>query len=270
MAENDRRLLPTLARPRLVAAFLAGCVGSTCAGLLLGGVVRSPREITARPATVAGPVYAEASERVVAPVVSVPGTVDGQRQVTVPAPDVEAGQRAVVTDVPVRVGDVVRSGELLGEVAGRPVIALRLSVPLYRSLHRGAHGDDIREVQRALRVLGYYRRPVTGVFDRSTEAAVARLYRSLDQEPPLEDAPTEVVPTTESPTKETPAPATAPRSTAPDRLPPDRQRPLPPSPVHGRRLPLLPPGEAGCRWTRSSRCPPSLLSSPPLPPAAAC
>ncbi|MGW4408235.1 peptidoglycan-binding protein [Nonomuraea sp. NPDC004702] len=96
----------------------------------------------------------------------------------------EAVQRA--TRAPRR-GKLVE-GAVLMEVNGRPVFVLAGRVPMHRGIVPGAEGDDVRQLQKALRRLGH-RVPVTGVFDQATVAAVSRFYarRGYEaQQPTLE------------------------------------------------------------------------------------
>ncbi|MEV5411522.1 peptidoglycan-binding protein [Thermopolyspora sp. NPDC052614] len=93
------------------------------------------------------------------------------------------GQR--VTRAP-RTGRLTE-GTALMEVDGRPVFALKGTVPMYRTITPGARGADVRQLQRALRRLGFGGR-VSGVFDRATADAVRRWYAKKGyraQEPSL-------------------------------------------------------------------------------------
>lgn len=73
-----------------------------------------------------------------------------------------------------RVG-TIKEGGVLMEVNGRPVYALRGTVPMHRTITPGTKGDDVRQLQRALRRLGFGG-PKSGVFDPATVAAMTRLY----------------------------------------------------------------------------------------------
>ncbi|MEV4181296.1 peptidoglycan-binding protein [Streptosporangium canum] len=83
----------------------------------------------------------------------------------------ETAQRA--TRAPRR--GMIVEGAVVMEVNGRPVFGFSGKVPMHRSLLPGAKGADVKQLQRALRRLGY-RVPVTGVFDQATIAAVSRFY----------------------------------------------------------------------------------------------
>lgn len=82
----------------------------------------------------------------------------------------------------------IREGDVLMQVNGRPVFAFRGRLPMYRPLVPGTEGDDVRQLQRALRRKGV-RVPVSGVFDQATVTAVKRWYAKRGyqaQEPDME------------------------------------------------------------------------------------
>jgi peptidoglycan hydrolase-like protein with peptidoglycan-binding domain len=85
--------------------------------------------------------------------------------------------RQVVTGLPLKTGDRVRSGQVLGEVSGRPVIALKGAFAAYRDIEPGMTGPDVRQLQRALR--SRYGTPVSEKFDTRTQDDVRRLYRAI-------------------------------------------------------------------------------------------
>ncbi|HUR06276.1 MAG TPA: peptidoglycan-binding protein [Nonomuraea sp.] len=96
----------------------------------------------------------------------------------------ETAQRA--TRAPRR--GTLAEGAVMMEVNGRPVFVFAGTVPMHRGIVSGAEGADVRQLQKALRRLGY-RAPATGVFDRATSAAVSRLYAKRGyeaQQPTLE------------------------------------------------------------------------------------
>ncbi len=102
------------------------------------------------------------------------GVVEAVRTLTVGAPEM-TDRSAVVVDIPVQQSDMVDEGDVIAVVSDRPVIAVTLPVPLYRSLVPMAEGADVRRLQTGLRRLGYSA-PVTGIFDEETQAAVTSLY----------------------------------------------------------------------------------------------
>ncbi len=94
------------------------------------------------------------------------------------------GRDSIVTAVHAKVGTAVRPGAVIGEVSGRPMIALALPFPLYRDLAPGMRGPDVRAAQTALRTLGHYRGAVDGEYGLATGAAVTKLYRAAGMTEP--------------------------------------------------------------------------------------
>jgi hypothetical protein len=82
-----------------------------------------------------------------------------------------------VTKAPVA-GSEVKEGDVLMQVSGRPVLVLRGSVPMYRTLGPGASGDDVKQLEQALTRLGFDPGGTTGTYGQSDAAAVSRWYRS--------------------------------------------------------------------------------------------
>ncbi|MFI7688437.1 peptidoglycan-binding protein [Nonomuraea sp. NPDC049655] len=159
----------------------------------VGARLRSPAdEAAARRPPVPSLVTVEVERRRLVATVVVSGTLEygSPRAVSLAgvvggmAGGGEAVQRA--TRAPRR-GKLVE-GAVLMEVNGRPVFVFAGRVPMHRGIVPGAEGDDVRQLQKALRRLGH-RVPVTGVFDQATVAAVSRFYarRGYEaQQPALE------------------------------------------------------------------------------------
>lgn len=82
-----------------------------------------------------------------------------------------------VTKAPVA-GSRVKEGDVFMTVNGRPVLALSGSVPMYRALGPGTSGDDVKQLQKALRRLGFDPGAVSGTFGQGTASAVTHWYRS--------------------------------------------------------------------------------------------
>ncbi len=87
----------------------------------------------------------------------------------------EAGGVAVVTGLTVGEGEVVDEGDVLIEVAERPVFALVGELPMFRNLGPGSQGDDVTQLQEALVRLGFDVL-VDGTYSESTERAIEQLY----------------------------------------------------------------------------------------------
>ncbi|MFF5805533.1 peptidoglycan-binding protein [Streptomyces sp. NPDC012746] len=124
-----------------------------------------------------GVLTAEVERRVLAETVVMRGTVVADQSVAVAPP-------GVVTKLPLKAGDAVGAGRLLAEVSGRPVFALHGAVPMYRDLKPGATGDDVAQVQAALRELGHGTgRDPKGVFGPGTKSALTAVYDALGYTP---------------------------------------------------------------------------------------
>ncbi|GGK67921.1 hypothetical protein Ppa06_28960 [Planomonospora parontospora subsp. parontospora] len=155
---------------------LAGIVVIAGAGWAVGTRLRSPADEAAlrqppKPSLVTSPVV----RRKLTSTVTVSGTLAYGSPLPVFLAGVVGGTAETqrVTRAP-RPG-AVREGSVLMEVNGRPVFALRGRVPMHRTMAPGTRGRDVGQLQAALRRLGFAA-PATGVFDRSTAAAVRRWY----------------------------------------------------------------------------------------------
>nr|WP_055509317.1 peptidoglycan-binding protein [Nonomuraea pusilla] len=175
---------------RLLTGVIAGVVLAAGAGWAVSTRLRSPADEAARRAAPpASLVTAAVERRKLVSTIVVSGTLEYGSPLPISLAGVVGGtsetQRATRAPRPGR----LREGAVLMEVNGRPVFALRGSVPMHRTIAPGAKGDDVRQLQRALRRLGYGA-PVTGVFDRATIAAVTRMYAKKGyeaQQPTLTD-----------------------------------------------------------------------------------
>ncbi|MET7529003.1 peptidoglycan-binding protein [Streptomyces goshikiensis] len=174
---------------RGVLGVVGGAVLMAVGALLATAVVKSPAQLAAEAGPPAqGVLTAEVERRVLAETAVTRGTVVADQSVTVAPP-------GVVTKLPLKAGDPVAAGRLLAEVSGRPVFALRGAVPMYRDLVPGATGDDVAQVQAALRELGHGTgTDPKGVFGPGTKAALAELYRAVGYAPlpALKDGPATV------------------------------------------------------------------------------
>ncbi|MFF3561352.1 peptidoglycan-binding protein [Streptomyces sp. NPDC002574] len=92
-------------------------------------------------------------------------------------PGTDDGVVQRVTKMPIA-GSEVTEGDVLMQVSGRPVLVLRGSVPMYRTLGPGTSGDDVKQLQRALKRLGFSFGTVTGSYGQQDAAAVSRWYKS--------------------------------------------------------------------------------------------
>ncbi|MFI7341793.1 hypothetical protein ACIBUY_28100 [Streptomyces sp. NPDC050085] len=90
----------------------------------------------------------------------------------------------MVTKLPVTVGQQLKPGQLLLEISGRPVFILRGKLPVYRDLKPGAEGDDVAQLQSALRELHFdVAGDRRGTFGAGTKSALSGFYRSIGYDP---------------------------------------------------------------------------------------
>ncbi|SMC51737.1 peptidoglycan-binding domain-containing protein [Kibdelosporangium aridum] len=187
---------PFAANPKRVVLLIAAVAVVTGAGgWLVGTRVQSPADAAAShqppPASL---VTVPVERRTLKSTVVAQGTVaygtPTPLQLTGTVGGVEGTQ--LITKAPVA-GSTIKQGDVALEVSGRPVFVLTGVVPMYRKLGLEAKGDDVKQLQKALRGLGYSS-PTSGTFDAATAAAVKRLYTKAGYDVQLEgDDPAKVV-----------------------------------------------------------------------------
>ncbi|MFJ6466172.1 peptidoglycan-binding protein [Streptomyces sp. NPDC091387] len=85
------------------------------------------------------------------------------------------GAEQRVTKAPVA-GAKIKEGDVLMAVNGRPVLALSGRVPMYRALGPGTSGDDVKQLQQALRRIGFEPGAISGNYGQGTATAVTQWY----------------------------------------------------------------------------------------------
>ncbi|MFE5558812.1 peptidoglycan-binding protein [Streptomyces sp. NPDC056544] len=173
---------------RVVLAVVGGAALMAVGGLLATTLVKSPAQVAAETGPPAqGALTADVERRVLAQTVVMRGTVVADQSVAVSPQGVRSGEgtgAALVTKLPLKAGDPVTAGQLIAEVSGRPVFTLHGGQPMYRDLRPGASGDDVAQLQQALRELGHGTGgDAKGVFGAGTKAALAARYRAIGYEP---------------------------------------------------------------------------------------
>lgn len=90
------------------------------------------------------------------------------------------GAQPIVTRIFLRPGSAVGPGQVILEVAGRPMFLFQGTYPAYRNLAPGESGPDVAQLQAGLAALGYLSgSDAYGVFGAGTAAAVAAFYRGI-------------------------------------------------------------------------------------------
>lgn len=171
-------------RRNLLVLMVSAVVLSSLATWVAAEQIRSPAEVAARTAPPApSPILVPVVEQVLASKVVSRGTAHfgSPRKVTVTPSALKSGAR-VVTTLP-EPGKVVRAGDVLLTISGRPVFLLRGGRPSYRDLGPGMTGPDVAQLERALRDVGLDPGQVDGAYDVTTGTAVAALYRRHGLDP---------------------------------------------------------------------------------------
>ena len=165
----------------------AGAVLLTGAGIAASFVVKSPAQAAADAKPPPEDVLtAPVEKRVLKDSVILRGSVVAGQSVDV-MPTGSGGEGttgAVITKAPKPVGTEVKAGQVLVEISGRPVFALKGRVPVYRDLKPGSTGDDVTQLQSALSALGHgVGGDARGTFGSGTKNALTSFYESIGYNP---------------------------------------------------------------------------------------
>ncbi len=163
-------------------------LGSVAAALALsfgfGSQIESPADVAARTAPPApSPILVPVEERVLSSSVVTRGT--GRFGLPLPisiAPSALKPSQALITTLPLRNTPIEEGGVLL-TASGRPVFALAGKIPAFRDLMPGTFGDDVLQLEAALKRLGFDPGAVDGNYDLRSSAALAAFYRDRGFEP---------------------------------------------------------------------------------------
>lgn len=179
-------------RSRQVGVIVAVVALVGAGGWVAGSQMRSPADAAAaHQPPKAGPVTVAVARQKLSATVVAQGSVEfgAPRPVSLSGPVGSAGgsgdgegaaQR--VTKAP-QEGATLREGSVLMQVNGRPVFVLRGPVPMYRALGPGTSGDDVKQLQGALRRLGHDPGAVSGNYRQGTAGAVTQWYRGKGFQP---------------------------------------------------------------------------------------
>jgi peptidoglycan hydrolase-like protein with peptidoglycan-binding domain len=167
-----------MSRRTMAILVVAAVLVSVTATWIASARVRSPAEIAARTAPPEPtPILASVESRELSSKVVTRGTGRYGSPVTVAVnrSSLKRG-RPIVTSL-ARTGTTVKEGDIIATVSGRPLFVLSGAQPSYRDLGPGMSGQDVLQLERALRRAGLSTGAVDGRYDSATETAVARLYR---------------------------------------------------------------------------------------------
>lgn len=172
-------------RQRAFLIVTSAAAVSAILALLASLVIKSPAQVAAEqspppPSTITATVQ----RKVLVNTLVVRANMVATDTLTVVPVTTQASQSRIVTGLNKSVGAKVSNGDVLGQVSGRPIIALLGSIPAYRTLKPGLSGSDVRQLQKALISMGYLSRNAdTGYFGAATQGAVTRCYAARGFEP---------------------------------------------------------------------------------------
>lgn len=151
---------------------------------IAGSNLMTPAEAAARTAPpVPSPILVPVEERVLTSDIVTRGTARyGRPQSISIVPSPLKPGAGIITTLPVR-NTQLNEGDVMLTASGRPVFILQGEIPAYRDLVPGSSGDDVRQLENALKRLGFDPGPVDGSFDEETSTAVADWYASAGWEP---------------------------------------------------------------------------------------
>ena len=167
----------------VIAALVAGMVVVGGAGAAVGSRLRSPAEVAAdAQPPAASVVTAPVERRQLSSSIVTRGSIRfaDPIQAALAGPVGSSGSTppASVVTTAVEQGTELAEGAVALTVAGRPVFLLQGAVPMYRSIGPGDSGDDVRQLEEALKRLGHDPGKVDGVADAGLFTAVASFYKA--------------------------------------------------------------------------------------------
>lgn len=166
-------------RTILLSAVLGGAAALAFAAWIAGSKIESPADAAARTAPPApSPILVPVEKRVLSSKIVTRGSGRfGLPQPISIAPSTLKANAGLIANLPAR-NTQVEEGALMLTASGRPMFALTGKTPAYRDLVPGISGDDVRQLEHALKRLGFDPGPIDGTYDQQTSAAVAKWYKT--------------------------------------------------------------------------------------------
>lgn len=151
---------------------------------IAGSSIQSPEEAAARTAPPEpSPILVPVEQRVLSADVVTRGTARyGLPQTIHLVPSALKKDVGVITSLPLRNAQIAE-GDVLLTVSGRPFFVLQGQSPVYRDFVPGAAGEDVRQLEEALKRLGFSPGPIDGTYDEKTGKAVERWYAAAGWQP---------------------------------------------------------------------------------------
>lgn len=172
-------------RGRPLAVIIVAALLILVGGWWAGSKIRSPADVAASTeAPSPSVITAQVEMRRLSDAVVIRGTVEAAGH------DAVFGYQPAEVSVPVltqsspAVGSEIVLGQLVTEIAGRPLFVLEGRIPMYRSITPGAEGPDVEQLQEGLTDLGLgIGGDPSGVFGTGTQSSVRAWYASRGAEP---------------------------------------------------------------------------------------
>lgn len=160
----------------------AGCVA--LGAWIAGSRIESPADAAARTAPPApSPILVPIEERVLSSSIVTRGTARFGLPLKVSiVPSTLKGAPGLIATLPLR-NTALEEGAVMLTASGRPVFVFEGKVPTFRDLVPGTTGEDVRQLEAALKRRGLDPGPIDGVYDGRTGEAVARWYASQRWDP---------------------------------------------------------------------------------------
>lgn len=164
-------------RNRLVGGALGLVVAAGAIGWIAGAQITSPAEAAARAeAPEPSLITVDVDRRLLSADIVARGTIDYDDPVQLGLSGSFASDTtSSIVTMALEAGTDVTEGDVVLEVANRPVFVLSGELPVYRDLRPGSSGDDVEQLELALQRLGLLDR-ADDTWDDATGAAVQALY----------------------------------------------------------------------------------------------
>ena len=166
-------------RRTLLGGVLAIAVASGGIGWYAGQQIQSPADIAAETAAPEPSLITVPVEQLLLSRNVVVRGQAGFDDITEISTSATAGGSSIITKLTKQRGDTLSEGDVVIEVAGRPVIVLQGELPVFRPLTPSLEGPDVVQLQEALARLGHYSGSIDGIYGPATGAAVSALYESV-------------------------------------------------------------------------------------------
>jgi peptidoglycan hydrolase-like protein with peptidoglycan-binding domain len=169
----------------VVLCCLLALMAAMAAGAWVAGErIVSPAEAAARTAPpTPSPILVPIERRVLSSQIVTRGTARfGTPQPVALAPSsLKMNTAGVLTTLP-QPNAQFKEGDVVFTASGRPVMVLQGAAPAYRDMVPGTSGADVKQLEDAMKRLGFDPGDLDGIYDEKTSAAVAKWYQSKGHE----------------------------------------------------------------------------------------